>query len=154
MHVKFSLSSLASAMTLVMFSKTIIIHPVNCFVRNKCTTQLFPTKSGLRLAHFLSNDRKLRFTTSLSFSSWMDKNERFAGTSKGNKRDFPKRKEKGRRDGENAKTKPDIPSGVIISGETTSEHRSPSFREDFRGTRVFVQNIPLHASWQDVSSCM
>ncbi len=153
MHGKFSLSGLASAMTLVMISKTIVIRPVNCYVSNKCT-QLLPTKSGLRLAHVLSNDRKVRFTTSLSFSSWMDKNERFAGTSKGNKRDFPKSKAKGRRDSETSKTKPDIPSGVIISGETTSEHRSPSFREDFRGTRVFVQNIPLHASWQDVSPCM
>lgn len=153
LHGKISLSTLASAMTLVMISKTIFINPVNCFVRNKCTV-LFPNKNGLRLVHLFSNDKKVRYNTSLSLSSWMDKNERFASTSSrgNNKLDFSRRKEKGsRRDSDITRTKPDLPSGVIISGEISSEQRSPSFREDFRGTRVFVQNIPLHASWQDVS---
>ena len=36
----------------------------------------------------------------------------------------------------------------VYTGEATSQSRT--FREDFRGTRVFVQNLPPQCSWQDL----
>jgi hypothetical protein len=35
--------------------------------------------------------------------------------------------------------------------EEFNDTTEKTFREEFRGTRVFVQNIPEHVRWQDVS---
>jgi hypothetical protein len=154
---KLPLSTVTFTMTLIIMFKT-SIFPVNSLVRNKSMVGSLAIRSNAWLSHHfltISNDsnKKIRTVASLSSSSWMEKNKRFESTTKSSKFDFPKSSQRNRRNGDSSKTtkQGSIPSGVVISDETSSEHRSLSFKEDFRGTRVFVQNIPPHASWQDVS---
>jgi hypothetical protein len=99
-------------------------------------------------------------------SSWMDKNERFDTsentdarfanndlTPRTGRRGVPdKRREREgsdrfrERDGPNRFRERDGPNRF-------KERDEPKhFKEDFRGTRVFVQNLPMDATWQDVSS--
>lgn len=87
-----------------------------------------------------------------SSSSWMEKNERFERSTT-NSYDLQKKNKRGNY----AKKRDEIPLGVTILNDSsdstssaTAQQRSPTFREEFRGTRVFVQNIPIAASWQDL----
>lgn len=88
-----------------------------------------------------SNQREDEFST----SNWMDKNNEFtrydtipggnAGGGGGNTRKNTDKQRRRRND----KRKKDF-----------NERQNENFRDNFRGTRVFVQGIPTHASWQDL----
>lgn len=77
-----------------------------------------------------------------STSSWMDKNVEFkrydslTGQSTSNVNSKNAEKQKRRR--------------ILKRKNAFNEKQEQHFRENFRGTRVFVQGIPNYASWQDL----
>ena len=80
-------------------------------------------KSKKRTKKDLSSRTKAKSNPNMQGTSWMQKNAVFLDEDYGEPED----------DGAEARPK-----------------RSRSFREDFRGTRVFVKNIPERITWQDL----
>lgn len=65
----------------------------------------------------------------LGKASWLDRNSEFIGESR----------------------KDAIPREAQQTNRNNSPgNKATSFRQDFRGTRVFVQGLPQHTSWQDL----
>jgi hypothetical protein len=90
-------------------------------------------------------------------SSWMDKNQRFGASENTDDRfannDMTPRT--GRRGVDDNRRGRDGPKHFKERDgpKRFKERDEPKhFKEDFRGTRVFVQNLPMDATWQDVSS--
>ena len=78
-------------------------------------------------------------TTKMVSTNWMEKNTRFSSDVDADKANFNQRPSTSfgtkRRDG---------------MKETRSNMDARTFRQDFRGTRVFVQGIPDDTSWQEL----
>lgn len=81
--------------------------------------------------------RKAPQPTKMVGTNWMEKNSKFSAEDDGMSRNdsFRSSSRADRRDG---------------MREVRSRMDAKSFREDFRGTRVFVQGIPPGTSWQDL----
>ena len=135
------------------------LFSVNSFISSR--TQKRIVQNGIPYSNFLTSrsiinrSAPVAIRLSGSSSSWMEKNERFERSTTNSSNDLQKKNKRGNY----AKKRDEIPLGVTIRNDSsdatssaTAQQRSPTFREEFRGTRVFVQNIPTAASWQDVSS--
>lgn len=85
--------------------------------------------------------------SSSSRSSWMDKNEDFKGNDP-EPRAKPNRFAD-RNDG-NGRNKTDKQRRRRTDQRNEDFNEKQHFRDNFRGTRVFVQGIPVRASWQDL----
>ena len=99
-----------------------------------------PSRRPIRAKYSTSEKSEMKGT------SWMDKNEKFPlqnriaslEEQKTTPKPPPRRRIEGRSDG------PRRPR------QTATEESNTSFRQDFRGTRVFVQGITPGTSWQDL----
>lgn len=81
-------------------------------------------------------------------SSWMDRNQKFMaevndsmGITRQEKTSPVVRPDKRNRSDDGPR---------LDRGEDHRDDEGKSFRQDFRGTRVFVQNIPKHITWQNL----
>jgi hypothetical protein len=77
-------------------------------------------------------DEVIRRSAVAEGASWKERNAKFAGEQENEGEDFAGRDGRKRRN----------------AGSGDGSNRS--FRRGFRGTRVFVQGLPPHATWQDV----
>lgn len=68
-------------------------------------------------------------------ASWMTRNHEFSKNSQDDVTAIPRSPKQG---------------GDSNNNSFGKDDKNKSFRQDFRGTRVFVQGIPPHASWQDL----
>jgi len=144
---------LTNLLSISSFQSGTAITAIKVFIPSSRSSILHPSISSI--FHFVRNNGVRSISTSFvssspdstsgSSSSWMDKNKRYENRIDDYNYELPM-KEKGSNNMA-AKKK-----GSSNRNESAKASPSSSFREEFRSTRVFVQNIPLAASWQDVCS--
>ena len=124
-YTLFSLFTMSSMSGLFTRCRPLI---VSAFITPRISRILTSKLQSPYLTRHFSYDERSEYAQ----SSWMDKNQEFLSPG-----DVAREKQKRRR---NNKRKDEF------NNETEK-----NFRQEFRGTRVFVQNIPEHIVWQDVS---
>eukprot|EP00551_Chaetoceros_affinis_P007035 CAMPEP_0203662588 /NCGR_PEP_ID=MMETSP0090-20130426/500_1 /ASSEMBLY_ACC=CAM_ASM_001088 /TAXON_ID=426623 /ORGANISM="Chaetoceros affinis, Strain CCMP159" /LENGTH=460 /DNA_ID=CAMNT_0050525401 /DNA_START=111 /DNA_END=1490 /DNA_ORIENTATION=- len=114
---------------------------LNAFNVGKLQNQLSPRSSLV-----VYSDREEMSTS--SSSSWMDKNNDFARfeshpSATPNSDTFPNKKADKQRRRRNNKRREEY-------NEKTIDRQEQNFRDNFRGTRVFVQGLPDWVNWQEL----
>lgn len=147
-----SLKHAAAAVLLVLVVSSSVVDSFVVIASTTTTTTTTQLQAGNDDYDVWKAPSSKRSSKPAAASSWMDKNTDFLSIAKDSGAVAPKRVD------DNGKH---IPSDRLKQfreerkrrkeqGTDTEVDNNKTFRQDFRGTRVFVQNIPEQVSWQSL----